>query len=283
MMATGQELVDGYLQRLAAATADLPPDVRDDLLTDVRTHLLEAQERAASDVEVRAALDRLGSRRGDRRGSPRSRGPGGGRSVDGAPTSRWDRLDGTAPGRAAPAGPHRPRRRRAGPRRDARERTTSSLGYDVTALLTLLFGAVALTVVLGFVGTSSAGSSASACCGRRAPGPSGRRRSARWCGRAVSLPLLPRARRRAGVHLGVRGDRRRGERDGTVQTYVEPGSAIAEQCTGFAMPLWLGIPVLIVTIVAAADRGVGAAATRRRPPRRAVTERQSLIRSRRAP
>ena len=142
MMATGQEPVDGYLQRLAAATADLPPDVRDDLLADVRTHLLEAQERATSDAEVRAALDRLGSPEAiaaEARGGPV--GLGG--------TGPW-----TAPpppaGTGWPAAPPPAGTGWTAPL--PRERTTSSLGYDATALLTLLFGGLLLGLLAGIVG-----------------------------------------------------------------------------------------------------------------------------------
>jgi uncharacterized membrane protein len=59
-MSTPDELLARYLSELETATADLPPEVRDDLLIEVRAHL--AQVAAAGDgLAVRDALDRLGS------------------------------------------------------------------------------------------------------------------------------------------------------------------------------------------------------------------------------
>jgi hypothetical protein len=242
MMATGQELVDGYLQRLAAATADLPPDVRDDLLTDVRTHLVEAQQRATSDAEIRAALDRLGTPEAiaaEARGGPGAPPTSGAWGTTPPPPSGapW-----TAPPPPASAGWVAP---------PTRPQTTSSAGYDVTALLVLVFGAVALTVVLGFVGTfigwvvglGLLWSSRTWTVGEKSLG------TLVWPG-GLAFPF----------YLALAGGQvctsesvvtvTEESANGTVQTFVEPGSVIAEQCTGFAMPLWLGIPVMIVTFVA---------------------------------
>jgi hypothetical protein len=253
MMATGQELVDGYLERLAAATADLPPDVRDDLLTDVRIHLSEAQQRATSDVEIRAALDRLGTPEAiaaEARGGPSAPPPSGGGWIAPPPPSgaAW-----TPP--AAPA------------------RTTSSLGYDVTALLTLVFGAVALTVVLGFVGTfigwvvglGLLWSSRTWTVGEKTLG------TLVWPGGLAAPFYLALAGGQVCTSASEVTVVEEGA-NGIVQTYVEPGSAIAEQCTGFAMPLWLGIPVLIVTIVAPL---IVALVLLRRGDARRATERQA--------
>ena len=236
MMATGQELVDGYLQRLAVATADLPPDVRDDLLTDVRTHLLEAQERATSDAEVHAALDRLGSPEAiaaEARGGP------------GAPagTGPWTAPPPSGAGWVAPPPPAR----WAAPPLTM----TSSAGRDVTTLLMVLFGAVVLTFVLGIVGTVVGWMVGLGLLWSSRTWTAGEKTLATlvWPGGLASPFYLMLAGGQvcySESEVTVIEE----SADGTVQTYVEPGSAIAEQCTGFAMPLWLGIPVLIATIVA---------------------------------
>jgi hypothetical protein len=242
MMATGQELVDGYLQRLAAATADLPPDTRDDLLTDVRTHLVEAQQRATSDAEIRAALDRLGTPEAI---AAEARGGPGAPSVSGA----WGTTPPPPSGAAWTAPPPPSRAGWVAP--PARPRTTSSVGYDVTALLTLVFGAVALTVVLGFVGTFIGWvvglglfwSSRTWTVGEKTLG------TLVWPGGLAFPFYLALAGGQVCTSESVETVVEESA-NGTVQTFVEPGSAIAEQCTGFAMPLWLGIPVMIVTFVA---------------------------------
>jgi hypothetical protein len=241
MMATGQDLVDDYLQRLTAATADLPPDVRDDLLTDVRTHLVEAQQRATSDVEVRAALDRLGSPEAI---AAEARGGAGAPPASGG---SWGTTP-PPPSGAAWTAPPPPTGWVAPP---ARPRATSSAGYDVTALLTLVFGAVALTVVLGFVGTfigwvvglGLLWSSRTWTVGEKTLG------TLVWPGGLAAPFYLALAGGQVCTSASEVTVVEEGA-NGIVQTYVEPGSAIAEQCTGFAMPLWLGIPVMIVTFVA---------------------------------
>jgi hypothetical protein len=60
-MTTIESLVQDYLDRLDAATDDLPRDLRDDLRADVRAHLDEVTAEPASEADVRAALDRLGA------------------------------------------------------------------------------------------------------------------------------------------------------------------------------------------------------------------------------
>jgi uncharacterized membrane protein len=57
------ELVRGYLERLRAAAAGLPPDRRDELLVEVREHIaaaLSAEPGEPTEVSVRNVLDRLG-------------------------------------------------------------------------------------------------------------------------------------------------------------------------------------------------------------------------------
>ena len=57
------ELVRGYLERLRAAAAGLPPDRREELLAEVREHIgvaLSAEPGEPTEVSVRNVLDRLG-------------------------------------------------------------------------------------------------------------------------------------------------------------------------------------------------------------------------------
>jgi hypothetical protein len=223
MMTPTQALVDDYLRRLAAATADLPPDVREDLVTDVRSHLEEAQATARSEAELRTAIDRLGPPEAI---AAEARGT--------AAPAATGHPGGTGSGWVAPPPPR-----------------ASSAGRDVTAVLTVLFAPLVLTFVLGFVGT--------------------------FVGWVVGLALLWTSRSWTGgekalgtlvwpggfmapVFLALMGGRVctsvsettvvEEAADGTVNTFVETGTAMAEQCSGFALPLWLGIPVMIATVAA---------------------------------
>lgn len=56
------QLIEGYLARLAAAAADLPKAVRQELLDDVRAHITEARTRETeeTDAAILNILDRLG-------------------------------------------------------------------------------------------------------------------------------------------------------------------------------------------------------------------------------
>jgi HAAS domain-containing protein len=56
------QLIEGYLARLRAAAADLPPGARDELVADMRTHIAEARRRAPeeTDATILNVLDRLG-------------------------------------------------------------------------------------------------------------------------------------------------------------------------------------------------------------------------------
>ena len=57
------ELVRGYLERMRAAAAGLPPDRREELLAEVREHIgaaLTAEPGEPTEVSVRNVLDRLG-------------------------------------------------------------------------------------------------------------------------------------------------------------------------------------------------------------------------------
>ena len=55
------ELVERYLQRLRAASADLPGAQRDELLGDITAHLAEAVPEGADELTARRALDALGA------------------------------------------------------------------------------------------------------------------------------------------------------------------------------------------------------------------------------
>lgn len=52
--------LDDFLVRLHVATAELPPEIRQDLLQDLATHLDEIRRTSRSAAEVQTALDRLG-------------------------------------------------------------------------------------------------------------------------------------------------------------------------------------------------------------------------------
>jgi hypothetical protein len=54
-------LLDDYRARLRAASSDLPPPVRDELLDDVEAHLAELRATSPSREATLAALERLGS------------------------------------------------------------------------------------------------------------------------------------------------------------------------------------------------------------------------------
>jgi uncharacterized membrane protein len=56
------DLIDGYLARLRAASADLPSSARDELIEDMRAHIAEARSREPqeTDTTVLNILDRLG-------------------------------------------------------------------------------------------------------------------------------------------------------------------------------------------------------------------------------
>jgi uncharacterized membrane protein len=56
------QLIDGYLARIAAAAADFPAAARDELLADIGSHIAEARARAPeeTDAGILNILDRLG-------------------------------------------------------------------------------------------------------------------------------------------------------------------------------------------------------------------------------
>jgi hypothetical protein len=224
MMTPTQALVDDYLRRLAAATADLPPDVREDLVTDVRSHLEEVQRTAGSEADLRTAIDRLG---------PPEAIAAEARGAD-VPAGTGADAGGAASGWVAPPLPR-----------------ASSAGRDVTTVLTVLFAPLVLTFVLGFVGTfvgwlvglGLLWTSRSWTSGEKALG------TLVWPGGFVAPAFL--------ALLGGRVCTSVSEvtvveeaADGTLNTFVETGTALTEQCTGFALPLWAGIPVMLLTVAA---------------------------------
>lgn len=56
------QLIDGYLARIAAAAADFPAGARNELLDDMRSHIAEARSREPeeTDASILNILDRLG-------------------------------------------------------------------------------------------------------------------------------------------------------------------------------------------------------------------------------
>lgn len=88
---TTDELFEDYRQRLRAATATLPADVRDELLDDVEAHLAEVRASSPTPDAARAALDRLGSPEEVAAashaeiGTPATHGPGAGTEAGGWP------------------------------------------------------------------------------------------------------------------------------------------------------------------------------------------------------
>jgi hypothetical protein len=217
-----QAVVDAYLQRLVQATADLPADVRDDLVTDVRTHLEEAAHAAGTEAGIRTAVDRLGPPEAiaaeARAGLAAVSGPGpdAGRTTPPAPPrTTWT----GATGGPTPA-------------------TTSSTGRDVTAILAVLF----LPLLLGF--------------GFGVPGM--------VLGWAIGLGLLwtsrtwtPGEKALATVvwpggfltplYLGLTASQVCMVEEVVTDDVVVLSDPV---CTGFALPPWLGIPALVLTVAA---------------------------------
>src|SRR5450755_580204 len=62
MMTSADDLVAGYLDRLARASADLPSSYREELLEQIGQHIAAARsdEHASSPAHVRQVLDALG-------------------------------------------------------------------------------------------------------------------------------------------------------------------------------------------------------------------------------
>lgn len=199
-------VVSDYLDRLDAATSDLTPDVRDDLLADVRGHLDEVVERAASEAQLRQALDRLGS-----------------------PEAIASEARGALPPPAAVQLAHPPP-----PARPA----TSRRGFDVAAILVLLFGGLVLTLLFGWIGTLVGWLTGVGMLWSSRSWTGGEKALATlvWPG-GVIAPLL----------LGLISWRTCAvttTRDAAGATVVD------EVCTGFALPVWIGIPLLVVLVAA---------------------------------
>jgi uncharacterized membrane protein len=215
MTPADQDPVDQYLRRLEAATRDLPPEVRDDLLTDVHTHLQETRRRATSSAELRSALERLGPPEAiaaEARGGPDA---------------------GVSPVAS----------------------TTSSSARDVTTVIALLFGPLLLSIPLGIFGAALGWATGLGLLWSSRSWTAGEKLTA-----ALVWPggfLTP-------IFLGTLSTR--------VCTSVETSEGVSTvECTGFALPIWLGIPVLIV--VSAAPVVVAWVLLRRADARRAAEQR----------
>ena len=63
MMTTQHPLVAGYLHRLRAETADLPPEERDELVSSIAEHIATSLAEAPDpqEADIQAVLNRLGS------------------------------------------------------------------------------------------------------------------------------------------------------------------------------------------------------------------------------
>jgi hypothetical protein len=119
-------LIAGYLDRLDAATRDLSPEVSEDLRVDVRAHLEEVLAAGASEAELRDAIDRLGS-----------------------PERMASEARGTIP---PPAGTPVPPLAPPSGGSHAAASTTSSSAYDALAVLAHLLLPVLLLLVFGLPG-----------------------------------------------------------------------------------------------------------------------------------
>jgi uncharacterized membrane protein len=121
-MSTPDDLLARYLSELEAATADLPADARDDLLTEIRAHL--AQVAADGDEPtVRDAIDRLGTP---------AEIASAARAAEGLPTT----APPASPGAQPPAGV---------------DQVRPSRTRDMWTVLALLLGPVVLALGLGMI------------------------------------------------------------------------------------------------------------------------------------
>ncbi len=202
-MTAADRMATDYLDRLAALTADLPTDLRDDVLADVRSHLDEARAAAPSETAFRQWLDRLGS--------PEAIAAEARAGVSPVPV-----VGSGAAG--TPPGPGRARRVR---------------GLDVTAVVLMAGGGLLLLPIIGFfalfvwvIGIAMLWASPTWSTGEKTLG------TLVWPG-GLFLP----------ASLALLG----GE---TCIEVEENGVMIEQSCTGFSFPVWIGIPLLIVTVVA---------------------------------
>jgi uncharacterized membrane protein len=198
------ELLRDYLERLDAATADLPAEARDDLRTDVRAHLDEVVAQQPSETDLRAAIDRLG-----------------------APEAMAAEVrTSMPPPSGAPMSPARPS---AAP--------TSSAGRDVTTVICILLLPTALMLLFSVVGlvlgTAIAWgllwSSRTWTTGEKLVG------TLVWPGGLV-LPAL----------LALLGGQ-------VCTSEVDAAGGVVtgtEVCEGFALPIWAGIPAMLLTVLA---------------------------------
>jgi hypothetical protein len=209
-------LLDDYRVRLRAASAGLPPQVRDELLDDVEAHLAELRATSPSREATVAALERLGPPEqvaaaatvelGSGSPPPTGVGPAWTPPPAGTPAAAW-------------APPPAPTRR-------------SIRALDVTAVVLLLVGGFLIPAVGWVVGVVLLWASVSWTTGEKLLGtfvvPGG-------LIAPVLLALLPGQSCSSGVSMDDQGN--------VIETFDEV-------CEGFAFAPWLGITLLVVLAVA---------------------------------
>jgi hypothetical protein len=197
-------LFDDYRARLRAASVDLPPQVRDELLDDLGAHLAELRATNPSREATLAALERLGS--------PEQLAAAATVELGSAPPPPPDATPVWTP-------PPVPVRR-------------SVRALDVTAVVLLLVGGLLLPGVGWIVGVLLLWASASWTTGEKLLGtfvvPGGLLAP-------VLLTFLPAQTCSSGVTMDDQGR--------VIETFDEV-------CEGFAFAPWLGIPILVVLVVA---------------------------------
>jgi hypothetical protein len=209
-------LLDDYRVRLRAASAGLPPQVRDELLDDVEAHLAELRATSPSREATVAALERLGPPEQVAAAATVELGSGSPPPTGVGPA--WTPPPAGTPAAAWPPPPAPTRR--------------SIRALDVTAVVLLLVGGFLIPAVGWVVGVVLLWASVSWTTGEKLLGtfvvPGG-------LIAPVLLALLPGQSCSSGVSMDDQGN--------VIETFDEV-------CEGFAFAPWLGITLLVVLAVA---------------------------------
>jgi hypothetical protein len=209
-------LLDDYRVRLRAASAGLPPQVRDELLDDVEAHLAELRATSPSREATVAALERLGPPEQVAAAATVELGSGSPPPTGVGPA--WTPPPAGTPAAAWPPPPAPTRR--------------SIRALDVTAVVLLLVGGFLIPAVGWVVGVVLLWASVSWTTGEKLLGtfvvPGG-------LIAPVLLALLPGQSCSSGVSMDDHGN--------VIETFDEV-------CEGFAFAPWLGITLLVVLAVA---------------------------------